>query len=286
MSEQEEDDDRARLENLCLSALTAAFQSERGRAGFAEDLRFAAGMCRATWGEEQIWHDLARVQRGKRKRTSLMYAAMTGDVKRVRWLLTCGAPTELMDVEGQSAVYHAAGHNQVAALRELIAAGADVNSQTNITRQYTPICIASEKGYTNVLQVLIAAGADVNARSSDDGTTPVLISIENGHFDIFRSLMVAGANIFETDDAGYSPFYVACQYGHSSIFSALLEAGADVNSSCDDETTPLYVASYYGHAAIVRALIDAGANVDKADEDGFTPLYRASEFGHTIACSH
>jgi hypothetical protein len=38
--------------NPFFDALYVAFQSETGRAGYADDLRPAAGICRTTWGEE------------------------------------------------------------------------------------------------------------------------------------------------------------------------------------------------------------------------------------------
>ena len=89
-----------RVPQLFLDALFIAFQSEKGRAGFAEDLRWCAGLCRATWGEEALWNGMVHVRRGWHYRTHLMYAAERGDVERVRWLLARGAPTELDGADG------------------------------------------------------------------------------------------------------------------------------------------------------------------------------------------
>ena len=74
-----------RVPQLFLDALFIAMQSEKGRAGFAEDLRWCAGLCRATWHEEALWNGMVHVRRGKRKNTHLIYAAQYGDVERVRW---------------------------------------------------------------------------------------------------------------------------------------------------------------------------------------------------------
>jgi hypothetical protein len=84
-----------RVPQRFLDSLFIAMQSEKGRAGFAEDLRWCAGLCRATWGEEALWNGMVHVQRGEKKNTHLMYAAGFGDAARVRWLLARGAPTEL-----------------------------------------------------------------------------------------------------------------------------------------------------------------------------------------------
>jgi len=81
-----------RVPQLFLDALFVAMQNERGRAGSADDLRWCAGLCSATWREEALWNGMVHVRRGRRKRTHLMYAAMRGDVERVRWLIARGAP--------------------------------------------------------------------------------------------------------------------------------------------------------------------------------------------------
>ena len=154
----------AMIADLFLSAIIIAFQSERGRTGFAEDLRWAAGLCRTTWAEEQLWDGLVNVQRGRQKRTHLMYASMKGDVERVRWLLARGAPMELKDNYGHTALYLAAICNRAEVARVLIAAGADVEATDNFG--FTPLYIASTFGCADVLEVLFAAGADVNTARS------------------------------------------------------------------------------------------------------------------------
>ena len=70
-----------------LDALFIAFQSEKGRAGFAEDLKWCAGLCTVTWREEALWNGLVHVPRGRYKLTHLIYVAKRGDIERVRWLL-------------------------------------------------------------------------------------------------------------------------------------------------------------------------------------------------------
>ncbi len=74
------------MPELFLDALFIAFQSKKGRAGFAYDLRWFAGLCHATWREEALWNGMVHVKRGNMKFTHLMYAAQR-DVERVRWLL-------------------------------------------------------------------------------------------------------------------------------------------------------------------------------------------------------
>ena len=56
----------ARVPERFLDALFIAAQSERGRAGFAYDLRWCAGLCAATWREEALWNGLVHVRRGEK----------------------------------------------------------------------------------------------------------------------------------------------------------------------------------------------------------------------------
>ena len=172
-----------------IDALIIAFQSEAGRTGYAEDLRWAAGLCRATWGEEQIWAGLVHVQRGAKKRTHLMYAALTGNVARVRWLLARGATTELRDADGKTAMHYILRSN--AAACALIEAGADVNAVSKLGT--TPVYYSCLLGAVDVLQTLIAAGADVNF-AARDGVTPLSTARAiSPNAEVVRLLLAAGA---------------------------------------------------------------------------------------------
>jgi ankyrin repeat protein len=186
-----------------LDALIIAFQSEADRAGYAEDLRLAAGICSATWGEEQLWSGLVNVQCGERFRTHLMFAAKTGNTARVLWLLARGAQTELKDERG-----------------------------------WTALLWAAFNGHDGVVQALVAAGADVHAASSSR-CTPVYASSWRGHVDVLRTLTTAGANIGSSTSIGATPIFIGSQEGHTEIVRALIVAGADVNAALTDGRRPL-----------------------------------------------
>ena len=110
-----------RVPQLVLDALFIAFQSEKGRAGFAEDLQQCAGLCTATWREEALWNGLVHVRRGEFKGSHLMHAARRGNVARVRWLLARGAPTELAEKIGYTACTLASEKGHVEVVRALLA---------------------------------------------------------------------------------------------------------------------------------------------------------------------
>ena len=60
-------------------------------------------------------------------------------------------------------------------MRVLIDAGANVNL-AETTMGWTPLCVASENGNVDLVEVLIKAGANVNQASTTDGGTPLFVA--------------------------------------------------------------------------------------------------------------
>ena len=221
---------RALLEELFLDALFLVAQfpggqiAEADKCSYAFDVRLCAGLCRATWAEEAFWSGLVRVSHpGRQKRTRLMYAAYHGDAARMAWLLARGAPREVKDVDG-----------------------------------YTALHWASLKGHADAVRALLAAGASVEAASSS-GCTSLWITTHLGNPDAMRMLLAAGANI-EAVAAGWSnfrPLHVAIIMGHVGKVTLLLDAGADVNALAIDGSSPLACAQ----TPAMRALLVARGGV-------------------------
>ena len=78
-----------RMPKRFLKAIGIAMDSAPGRAGLSSNLRWCAGLSRASWSHKRFWSGLVHVQRGPQKRTHLMYASMLGDDWLVSKLLEC-----------------------------------------------------------------------------------------------------------------------------------------------------------------------------------------------------
>jgi ankyrin repeat protein len=262
-----------RVPQLFLDALFIAFQSEKGRAGFAEDLRWCAGLCTVTWGEEALWNGMVHVQRGMDKRTHLMYAAAHGDVERVRWLLARGAPTELADSIGGNACIWASCMGHADVVRALIAAGANVRAAGHDGE--TALFSASDRGHVEVVRVLLAAGADIDAAQTSDLTTSLGIATSAGHIEVVRMLLAAGADVTHADTLGRTALHLASIIGHVEVIRALLAAGADMNALVAAfGLTPLHFAVEYGKVDAIRELLTAGADATRLDNAGRTARQR------------
>ena len=101
---------------------------------------------------------------------------------------------------------------------------------------------AAKTGNVNRVRELIAAGADVN-QQDNNGYTPLHWAAENGHQTVVQALIAAGANVNQPDNDGRIPLHWAAENDHQAIVQVLIAAGADVNRQNNDGVTPLYGAA-------------------------------------------
>lgn len=93
----------------------------------------------------------------------------------VEYLIEKGANVNDVTGNGNSAIYHAAGEEDVGILKALVLAGADVN-QVNTGNKLTPLFNAIGEGHQNNVKWLIQNDANVSADSSL--WTPAYYAIE------------------------------------------------------------------------------------------------------------
>jgi len=238
-------------EELILRGLCVAFQSERVRVGFADDLRWAASTCRGAWREEQIWNGLVNVRRGVLKRTHLMYAAAKGDAARVRWLLDRGAQVGInwRDADGNTALHHAVDQvtENVEVVRLLLDAGALPNVHNNAAcRGRTPLIAAAARGQDSVITALLDSGA--------------IIDLEQ------RGWTELDAQTATRETAIVS----ACLAKHASSVKILIDRGASVAARIRGACL-LEIAVMLRRKDVETVLRGAGMKCDQWCNRGFSP---------------
>ena len=111
--------------------------------------------------------------------------------------------------------------NDIAAVKTLITAGADVNEKS--PDNFSPLHWAAEHGRTEIARLLIDKGADVNFRSEIYGT-PLMVASYRGHKDMVRLLLEKGANPAAADTYGKTAQNYAQEYQFAEIVRILKEA--------------------------------------------------------------
>lgn len=87
-------------------------------------------------------------------------------------------------------LWEAARTGDAAAVRELIAKGADVNAKFRYGQ--TPLFKAAERGHTEVVKLLLEKGADVNVRDTFYQATALTWAADKGHIEIVKALLDKG----------------------------------------------------------------------------------------------
>lgn len=112
-------------------------------------------------------------------------------------LLTLGT-----DDVGETALHFVVIENEMQAVRDLLAAGADTNHPDK--RGNTPLMSAAGLGYSEMVVLLLEAGADPTA-TNDEGETALHLWVRNPDESILRALMRKGADLNAEDKLGETP---------------------------------------------------------------------------------
>ena len=149
----------------------------------------------------------------------------------------------------------------------------------------SPISTAAKAGDRAAVRRLVAGGANVNTPAAD-GSTALLWAVYNSDLEMVRSLIAAGAKVDAANRYGMTPLLQASRTGDMPIMEALLKAGASSKLTHEDGETPLMAAARAGRVDAVRLLLARGADVNGTDllQDQ-TPLMWAAGEGHTEVVS-
>ncbi|CBJ26796.1 EsV-1-199 [Ectocarpus siliculosus] len=143
---------------------------------------------------------------------------------------------------------------------------------------------AADTGSTQRTAAILSSGL-ININQGDpDGWTPLMVASQRGYTRIVRILVKEGANVLIVADLGFTALLTCAQYGNLAVCKMLVNAGADLEAATSTNgSRPLHLAADKGHAALIKALIEAGANLNSRRFDRATPLYIACERGHVEA---
>jgi ankyrin repeat protein len=161
----------------------------------------------------------------------------------------------------------------------------------------TPLHIAADNGYLDIVKLLISFGADIDNKNNGN-RSPLFYAMRSNHMDIVNVLVDKGAEMTLKEAAacgftelieqqiaeGIDPntlLHSAAFGGQNDIVDLLIKNGADVNLKDDNaEFTPIFYAIINNHEEIIDKLIRNGAELNIKDKNGDSPLDVAKAIGN------
>ena len=192
-------------------------------------------------------------------------------------------PPSASQVAAYGGLHRAAHDGDVAALRRLIADGADLESRDGNGR--TPLIVAAFASQAAAVAALAEAGADVNALDADRYDMVTIAAVADD-VDMLKAALAAGNRPdLVTSRYDGTALIAAAHLGHAEVVDILIEAGAPLDHINNLDWTALMEAVVLGdggpaHQETVRLLVEAGADRTIPDGSGVTPLEHARARGY------
>jgi ankyrin repeat protein len=199
----------------------------------------------------------------------LRWAAGEGDLARVRDLIAAGADVNAPGPHGHTALMAAANKGHAEVVRALLEARADPRAEADW--HYCALYAAIWQGHTEIVRILIGAGAEVNVATGNPPRLLLADAITQKNREAVALLLAAGARP-ESLPGPFGTPILSAAVQDAEMVRMLLAAGADPNAV--DEYlrwTPLHTAAHHGHVAAIRLLLAAGADPLARDTKRHTP---------------
>lgn len=240
----------------------------------------------------QRCRDTAMVNLDKASRervdNALWSAAAAGNASLVEKMLKAGACPDI-ERDGLSALCIATLNGHVDAVMLLCEGGADPDAVATADGDVcgaTAMSLAAIGGNATIIDLLIEAGGTVDAVLPQNGCTPLYMAADNGYVDVVQALLAAGADLHRTSATGASCVCAAARSGQSAVILVLANAGADLDLPMNNGATPAHLAAMAGQSEALVTLHTLGADVEKAvlvRGEEQTPLKLAQQYGQIEA---
>jgi ankyrin repeat protein len=167
----------------------------------------------------------------------------------------------------------------------------------------TPLFIAAEQGYDDIVVMLLSKGVDITESVELEWgkyrgkknkykyfVTPLFVAAMNGNENIVKLILDKHDKIVPRLKLRYDnkdSRNVKLVFKNTSIDRVDYSSWEWSSEEDQKKTpTPLFVAAYAGHCNIIKLLVKHKANINWQDDDGMTALWLATEFGEleTVKC--
>lgn|GEM_PF-2330495 len=142
------------------------------------------------------------------------------------------------------------------------------------------VIVASRQGDVAALREAVEHGADINAPGSYQGFTALHLAIVKGDATLFDEILRLGANPRAVAHGGMHALLLATAYkAQPAILERIAATGIDLTAPNLDGFTALHGAAEIDNAAIVPWLVAQGLPLEARTRHGHTALHIASALG-------
>ncbi|KAJ6105160.1 hypothetical protein N7523_010234 [Penicillium sp. IBT 18751x] len=218
-------------------------------------------------------------------RSTKDYFAFLRANKNIYSILIAGFYKNNVKSDGGSALTWYASRGNEAGVKEMLAAGADVNIRPLSREQSTGLLEATTHDHTDIVRLLLENGA--SADSADLRSRRPLTQATSGRSDIAitKLLLKHGAQANSIPSDKHSPLMEAIRSSQETKATLLLKYGADphVFEGRQGMNILHVAASKNASTAMVKMILKCGILIDSQDQRGRTPLQIAAENSCTRA---
>ena len=187
----------------------------------------------------------------------LLAKAHRGDVTGLEQAIAAGAPLNVRDSHGRTALHIATFARQQGVIRALARAGADLNLLEN--DRYDAVTIAAVADDEDTLRLLLSLGAKAGQVTSRYDGTALIAAAHLGHDGVVRQLIKAGAPLDHVNNLHWTVVIESIVLGdggprHQATLKALMDAGASLRLTDRHGQTPLQLARAWGYPEMVQML--------------------------------
>jgi uncharacterized protein len=169
----------------------------------------------------------------------LLVAAYNMKPDVVNALLELGAPVD---------IFEAAVLGKVDRIQEILKSAPSRVSE-HAPDGFTPVALAAFFGQPAAVKALIAAGADVNAAAKNTLKVAALhAAVAGRNMEAIKAVLAAGADPNAQQQAGFRPMHEAGTNANRALAELLLQRGADPTLPADNGKTAIDFAREKGHA--------------------------------------
>ena len=242
-------------------------------------------------------------------RTYLHWAAYSGKLEIMKYLISKGAKTAIVDTHGNTFLNFAAssGQSNPEIYKYGIEAGANITKEKNHDGANALLLVASNVKDFEIVDLLVANGASLNDKdnygngffeyAAKGGNTEFLSTLINKGIDTGKNAMIfasqgsrrnsntlatyqfladKGIKVNVIDHENRNPLHLIARNNKDiNIYKFFLDKGVDVNLQDNEGITPFMVAANGGDLKVVKFLEKDVKNINLKNNKGATALTNA-----------